>query len=96
MVYADSLNSISAPGFNFSADGRRVTEFQNSIDTVAALRCDVLLTPHPEMMDIVAMSEGRTRDPKFNPVTDRNACKAYAAGARERLAKRLAEERAAR
>ncbi len=94
MVYADSLNSISAPGFKFTADANRVGRFEKSIATVAGLKCDILLTPHPEAFDLDARIEARARDPKANPFFDQNACKAYAAGARERLAKRVAEERA--
>jgi metallo-beta-lactamase class B len=94
MVYADSLNSISAPGFKFSADAERVKKFERSIDTVAALECGILLTPHPEAFNLDAKLESRTSDARFNSFFDRDACKAYAAGARERLAKRLAEERA--
>jgi metallo-beta-lactamase class B len=94
MVYADSLNSVSAPGFKFSADAKRVAEFEKSIETVAGLPCDILLTPHPEAFDLDARIAARDRDPKSNPFLDPNGCKAYAAGARERLAKRIAEERA--
>ena len=54
MVYADSLNSVSAPGFKFSADAQRVKNFERSIDTVAGLKCDILLTPHPEAFDLDA------------------------------------------
>jgi len=94
MVYADSLNSVSAPGFKFSADANRVKAFEKSIDTIAGLECAILLTPHPEAFDLDAKLASRARDPKSDPFFDRQACKVYAAGARERLAKRLAEERA--
>jgi metallo-beta-lactamase class B len=94
MVYADSLNSVSAPGFRFSADASRVMVFEKSIDKVAGLVCDILLTPHPEAFDLEAKVARRAADPQSNPFFDRNACKVYAEGARERLAKRLAEERA--
>ena len=91
-VYADSLNSVSAPGFKFTATPGRVAQFKKSIDTVAGLACDILLTPHPEAFDLDAKVAARERDPKSNPFIDPGACKAYAAGARERLAKRVKEE----
>jgi metallo-beta-lactamase class B len=69
-----------------------VAQFEKSIDTVAGLACDILLTPHPEAFDLDAKVEARERDPKSNPFIDADACKAYAAGARERLAKRVKEE----
>ena len=94
MVYADSLNSVSAPGFKFSADAKLVKKFERSIDTVEGLKCNILLTPHPEAFDLDAKLASRARDPQSDPFFDRQACKVYAAGARERLAKRLAEERA--
>jgi len=94
MVYADSLNSISAPGFKFSADAIRVKTFEKSINAVAGVECGILLTPHPEAFDLDAKLARRAADPQSNPFLDRNACKVYAEGARERLAKRLAEEAA--
>ena len=95
MVYADSLNSVSAPGFEFSADEKRVATFEKSIDIVAGLECAILLTPHPELFDLdkkLALRKDKGTD--YRAFFDRDACRAYAAGARERLAKRLAEERA--
>jgi metallo-beta-lactamase class B len=95
MVYADSLNSVSAPGFRFSGDAAypsRVASFEKSIDVVARLDCDILLTPHPEAFDVDARLARRAQQPATNPFIDRNACKAYADGARERLQKRVAEE----
>ena len=92
MVYADSLNSISAPGFKFTADSSRVNSFKKSIETVAGLKCDILLTPHPEAFDLDAKVASRAREPQSNPFFDQNACKAYAAGARERLSKRVKDE----
>ncbi len=95
MVYADSLNSVSADDFRFSGDAKhasRVASFEKSIATVAALKCDILLTPHPEFFDVDANLAARARDPKSQPFVDRNACKAYAEGAGQRLVKRIAEE----
>ncbi len=48
MVYADSLNPVSAPGFKFSDDPTRVAEFRRSIARVAGLPCDVLVAVHPQ------------------------------------------------
>jgi metallo-beta-lactamase class B len=77
IVYADSLNAVSAPGFRFTGDQKQpgtVAEFRRSIARVAALPCDVLLTVHP------AFAEGQT-------------CRTYAAGAARRLDDRVAQER---
>jgi len=99
MVYADSLNSVSAPGFRFTGDAThpsRVATFEKSIATIETLPCDILITPHPEAIDVDAKLARQAKDPATNPFIDSGACKAYAAGARERLAKRVAEEQASR
>ena len=57
MVYADSLNSISAPGFKFSDDAQRVKIFESSIDTVAGLKCEHLA--HAASRGIRSRRKGR-------------------------------------
>lgn len=96
LVYADSLNAVSAPGFRFSDDAERVKSFERSIGVVEALPCDLLLSAHTEFMDLPAKLQRLQQQPDVNPFIDPGACRAYAAGARERLAKRLAGERAAK
>jgi metallo-beta-lactamase class B len=95
IVYADSLNSVSAPGFRFSGDAThpsRVQGFEHSIAVIEALPCDILLAPHPVMIDLDAKLTRWKENPAVNPLIDAGACKAYAAGGRERLAERVAEE----
>ncbi len=97
IVYADSLNSVSAPGFKFSGDNThasRVTSFEESIDRVANLPCDLLLAPHPELIDMAAKLEKLKTSPAVHPFFDASACRNYASAARQRLDKRLREERA--
>jgi metallo-beta-lactamase class B len=97
MVYADSLNSVSAPGFKFSGDATHaslVPTFTHSMDVVSALKCDILLAPHPEGFDMEAKLAARAAKPAPDPFIDSAACKAYADGARQRLEKRVAEEQA--
>jgi metallo-beta-lactamase class B len=95
LAYADSLNSVSAPGFRFTGDAThpsRLDSFQHSIDVVAALKCDILLAPHPESIDLEAKLAARANKPARDPFFATDACKVYAEGARERLQKRIAEE----
>ena len=76
IVYADSLNPVSAPEFRFTGGGAqpgRVEEFRRSIEKVGALPCDILLAVHP------AFAEGKT-------------CRSYAADALARLEQRIKEE----
>lgn len=77
IVYADSLNPVSADGFLFSRESSRVDQFRQSIARVEALPCDLLIAVHPGF--------GGT-DGKPEP------CRVYAADARDRLTKRLAQE----
>lgn len=95
IVYADSLNSVSAPGFRFSGDAThpsRVEAFERSMDKVAALPCDLLLAPHPELVDIKGKLAKRAANAAENPFIETGACRAYAEAARQRLHKRVAEE----
>jgi metallo-beta-lactamase class B len=95
VVYADSLNSVSAPGFKFSGDGKqpsRVAAFERSIDVVAKLPCDILIAPHPVLIDMEKKIQLREIGTQPDPFIDNGACKAYAEAARERLVKRVAEE----
>jgi len=87
VVYADSLNAVSAPEFRFTDDGAHpglVETFRRSIATVAALPCDILVTVHPSF----AGTNEKRRDP--------NACRDYAADAARRLDERVAKEQAAK
>lgn len=95
LVYADSLNSVSAPGFKFSGGAgqpSRVAAFEKSIGVVEALPCDILIAPHPVLIDMEAKLAKWKSQPAVNPFIDANSCRNYAAGARQRLAARIAEE----
>jgi len=93
-VYADSLNSVSAPGFRFSDDAARLKSFEKSIAVVENLPCDMLLAAHPNAIGIEAKAAAHMTAAAVNPFYEPGACKAYAAGARQRLEARIAEERA--
>jgi metallo-beta-lactamase class B len=89
MVYGDSLNSVSAPGFKFDQP-TRLAAFERSIARVEALPCDILITVHPTAIDM----DGRLAKAGALPLLDAAACRNYAAGARQRLHQRVTEERA--
>ena len=96
IVYADSLNAVSAPGFRFNGDAAHASlaaSFARSVDTVAGLPCDILLAPHPGFSRMTAALQQRGSSPQAAPVVDPGACRAYAEDARGRLERRLAEER---
>lgn len=95
LVYADSLNSVSAPGFHFS-DGGRAEEFRRSMSRVAMLPCDLLMAPHPALVDMAAKLAQWKTNPATNPFIDSQACARYSREAGERLKVRLTEEASSR
>jgi metallo-beta-lactamase class B len=78
MVYADSLTSISADDFKFTAMPGRVDAFARSIETVAALPCDAMISVH--------------QDWKRSFIAP-GLCAAYASDARAKLRDCIAKER---
>ncbi len=99
VVYADSLNAVSAPGFRFTGDASHpslVASFERSIDVVAGLPCDILLAVHPGFSRMFEPLRRRAAPSGSEPLRDPGACRAYAEGARKRLKARVAEETASR
>ena len=47
IVYADSLSPVSADDYRFSDHPQYLAAFRASLDRIAALDCDIVLTPHP-------------------------------------------------
>ncbi len=95
IVYADSLSPVSAPQFKFSQSTSYPTvleDFQESFAVLAKLPCDVLLTPHPEVSDVLGRLQrrdsGADRDAFINP----GGCRGYADSARADLAHRIVTE----
>jgi metallo-beta-lactamase class B len=92
IVYADSLNAISADGFRFSDSPKLVQSLRHSISIVANLPCDIMIPVHPESADIQGKSARMKAGAKENLFIDTQACKYYAAAATARLNKRLSDE----
>ncbi|HYH82399.1 MAG TPA: subclass B3 metallo-beta-lactamase [Longimicrobium sp.] len=94
LVYADSQTPISADGFRFTdspAYPSAVADFERGHGKLETLRCDILITPHPSAS---SLWERLARGPAG--LVDREACKRYAAAARQQLARRLETERGTR
>jgi metallo-beta-lactamase class B len=90
LAFVDSLSAISDDEWRFSNQPAYVAAFRQTLDTVATLPCDILVTPHPAasaMWSRMGPRAGQTR-------TSPGACGDYAAQARVRLDKRLADEAA--
>ena len=90
MVYADSVTAVSADGFRFT--GARAAQIRNSIDKIAALPCDVVVSTHPDFTDTFEKLAART--PAHNTFITPDGCRKYAAEAHQRLDARLASEQA--
>jgi metallo-beta-lactamase class B len=94
VVYADSLNAVSSDGFRFSGDPsypKAAEDLRNSIHTVAALPCDILLSAHPELSDLWSRLDKRQAG-DTDALVDTSACARYAEGAQQRLDARLDQE----
>jgi metallo-beta-lactamase class B len=89
-VYADSLSPVSRDDYRFSDRPNVVAAFRASIAKVAALDCDILLTPHPSASNMAARFAGKAA--LFDPA----GCRDYAAARGRQLDERLAKEAAAK
>jgi metallo-beta-lactamase class B len=95
IVYADSLNPVSAPGFRFTGDATHPSItgiFRHSISTVGSLPCEILLAVHPSFAGMDDKLKRRREQPISEPFVDPTACRDYAADAARRLDERIAEE----
>lgn len=96
IVYADSLNAVAASGYRFIDHAEAVDVFRSSIARVAQLPCEILLTPHPDIADLLEKQK-KARLPENrgnNPFIAAQACKNYAEQSAKRLEAILAEESA--
>ncbi|HTA64620.1 MAG TPA: subclass B3 metallo-beta-lactamase [Xanthomonadaceae bacterium] len=96
IVYADSLNAISAAGFRYSDSSRSPTTadiLRHSIATVRALPCDILISVHPGVSDVLDKAAANARDPSKNAFLDPGSCRAYADYYEQSLDARLLKER---
>lgn len=92
MVYADSVTPFSDKVYRYSEHPEMVAAFRTTLASIAAMPCDILLTPHPGASDLL-----ERLDPASGiALVDTHACRAYAATGSEKLDARLAKERADR
>lgn len=90
IVFGDSLTAVSSDEYRFTDHPEYVSVFRRGIARLAALDCDLLLTPHPSASNMPARLKGEA------PWIDPSACHAYAASVTARLDARLAKEAAAK
>jgi len=90
IAYADSVTAAANKTFRFSEHPEYVATFHHSLDVIAGLDCDILLTPHPSVSQLYERLAGEA------PLSDAQACRHYAQTGRDNLAARLAREAADR
>jgi metallo-beta-lactamase class B len=94
LVFAASLNPVSADSFRFS-DTQLPAVFRRSGQRIAALPCDILISAHPDNSGMDAKLKAAATNRTPNPFVDPGACRTYAERAGEKLDARLAKEKAA-
>ena len=92
VVYADSLNPVSAPEYKFTRHSGAIEAFRNSIATVRNLPCDVLLSVHPGFAQLNEKFLRRSQSPDSNPFIDSASCRSYADAATQSLDGRVRDE----
>ena len=95
MVYADSLTPVSASGFKFSKSHEypdALADFEKSFAFLESVRCDILMTTHPEMSNLWERIEARDQGVTPDPMVDTGACRRLASRGRDQLRRRLADE----
>jgi len=95
VVYVDSLNPVSAPGFRFTQSPERIAEFRTSIAKVRSLPCDIVISAHPDFSSLFERWEASQRSGSRESFVTPSGCSEYAADAEQRLTNRLVEERQA-
>ena len=98
LVYADSLNAVAGPGFRFTGDRGHpdiTPRLRASIDRVAALPCDIIISVHPEQGHLWEKLEARRHGVQPDPLIAPDGCRVYAEDARQKLEQQVTAERAA-
>lgn len=88
IVYADSMTSVSAPGYSFAASGA-AQQMVESAGKIADLDCDILLSPHPFFF---GMHDKLERRDEGNPFVGEFGCMFYAESMLDWLERRLDAE----
>jgi metallo-beta-lactamase class B len=95
IVYADSLNAVSAPGFRFTGGATHpslIPTFRATIAKVRALPCDIVIGVHPGFTDLAGKLKRRQENPPRDPFVTPDGCRAYADAASKRLDALIADE----
>lgn len=92
IAYTDSVSALSDAQYRYLDHPAMVAAFRLGLDTLAALPCDIQITPHPLGSALFARLQGAPGTPLVDPA----ACRRYAQSGRANLDARLDDERAGR
>jgi metallo-beta-lactamase class B len=88
IAYVDSVTAVSADDYRFSDHPEYVARFRQSLQVIAGLDCDILITPHPGASSLYERLAGK------EPLADPQSCRRYAQVGLAALDARLAKEAA--
>lgn len=83
ITHADSLSPVSTDGYRFTDHPAGIAVLRASFATVAGLRCEIVITPHPAASDLYARLASKA------PLVDPHGCARLAATSAARLEERL-------
>jgi len=95
MVYADSVNPVSADGFQFTHSRKypgAIADFERSFAFLSSVSCDILVSAHGDASGLWDRLDGRQRGVLPDPMIDPSGCRQLADHFREVLRKRIAIE----
>jgi len=86
IAYADSTSTVSSDSYRFLDHPQRIAAVRSGLQTIGALPCDIMATPHPAASDLLARMSG------LKPLVQPAACRVYAQESVRRFDERLASE----
>jgi len=92
LVFGDSLSARAADGYRFTDHTLIVASFRKTFAAFQTLPCDILITAHPEINDLLGRLQ-RQDKAGVSDFIDPNACRRLVAYEQDRLNKRLANEK---
>jgi len=96
VVFASSLNPISAEGYLFTAPAHvsEIEGFRRSFAAMKTLPCDILISAHPDQSGGGEKAAALRAGDQPNPFVDPGACRAFATQYERLFDKRVADEKA--
>lgn len=87
MAFVDSLSTPAPDDYRFADHPEQLDRVTRGLEKAAALRCNMLITPHPSASNLFERLSGE------QPLSNAQACAQYAAAAQQNFNLRLAKEK---